>query len=62
MYHFAYWVDDISNASDWARSQRAKVIVQPVPATALGGRHISFVMFRNGLMLEFIQKTLLSSL
>lgn len=56
MYHFAYWVDDVSNAIDWARSQRAKVIVQPVPATAFGGRQISFVMFRNGLMLEFIQK------
>ena len=61
MYHFAYRVDDISNAIDWARSQRAKVIVQPVPATAFGGRHISFVMFRNGMMLEFIQKTLSSS-
>jgi methylmalonyl-CoA/ethylmalonyl-CoA epimerase len=61
MYHFAYWVDDVSNAIDWARSQRAKVIVQPVPATAFGGRHISFVMFRNRLMLEFIQRTLPSS-
>ena len=60
MYHFAYRVDDISHAIDWARSQRAKVIVQPVPATAFGGRLISFVMFRNGLMLEFIQTALLS--
>jgi methylmalonyl-CoA/ethylmalonyl-CoA epimerase len=58
MYHFAYRVDDICTAIDWARSQRAKVIVQPVPAIAFGGRYISFVMFRNGMMLEFIQKTL----
>lgn len=58
LYHFAYQVDDMSNAIDWARSQRAKVIVHPVPATAFGGRHISFVMFRNRMMLEFIQKTL----
>ncbi len=56
MYHFAYWVDDISNAIDWSRTQRAKVIVQPVPAIAFGGCHIGFVMFRNGLMLEFIEK------
>lgn len=61
MYHFAYWVDDVCNAIDWARSQRAKVIVRPVPAIAFGGRHISFVMFRNGLMLEFIQATAPSS-
>ena len=58
MYHFAYWVGDIGKAIDWARSQRAKVIVQPVPAAAFGGRSIAFVMFRNGLMLEFINKTL----
>ena len=61
MYHFAYQVDDMSNAIDWARSQRAKVIVQPIPATAFDGRRISFVMFRNGLMLEFIQQTRPSS-
>ncbi|HSL05496.1 MAG TPA: VOC family protein [Nitrospiraceae bacterium] len=57
-YHFAYEIDDMSHAIDWARSHRAKVIVQPVPATAFNGRHISFVMFRNGMMLEFIHKTL----
>jgi len=57
MYHFGYQVDDICAAIDWARCQRAKVIVQPVPAIAFGGRYISFVMFRNGMMLEFIQKT-----
>lgn len=59
--HFAYWVDDISNAIDWAWSQQAKVIVLLVPATAFGWRHISFVMFRNGLMLEVIKKILPSS-
>lgn len=61
MYHFAYWVDDINQALEWARGQRAKVTVQPVAAIAFGGRRISFVMFRNGLMLEFIEKTLLQS-
>ena len=57
LYHFAYQVDDIDSAMDWARSQRARVVVQPVPAVAFGGRLIAFVMFRNGLMLEFISKT-----
>jgi methylmalonyl-CoA/ethylmalonyl-CoA epimerase len=58
MYHFSYLVDDIIAAIQWVRSQRAKIIVQPVPAIAFGGRSISFVMFCNGLMVEFIEKTL----
>ncbi len=58
MYHFAYQVDDIMTALEWARNRRAKVIVPPVPATAFNGRQIGFVMFRNGMMLEFINRTL----
>ena len=56
MYHIAYWVDEIDKAIDWARIQRARVIARPLPARAFGGRLVAFVMFRNGLMLEFIQK------
>lgn len=55
-YHLAYEVGDMNRALDWARSHGGKVIVQPVPATAFKGRHISFVMFRNKTMLEFIHK------
>lgn len=58
IYHFAYWVDDIDAALVWARSQRGKVTVPPVPAVAFGGRRISFVMFRTGFMLEFIETAL----
>lgn len=60
MYHFAYWVDDAKAAIDWARESRAKVVVHPVPAVAFGGRRIAFVVFRNGLMLEFIERALRS--
>lgn len=56
IYHFAYLVKNIEKAIDWARSQRAKVTVTPVAAAAFGGRKIAFVIFRNGLMLEFIQR------
>lgn len=56
IYHFAYWVDSIGQALDWARGQRARIVVPPVPAPAFGGRKIAFVIFRNGLMLEFIQR------
>lgn len=58
MYHFAYWVDDSTNAIDWARRSRGRVVVHPVPAVAFGGRRIAFVIFRNGLMLEFIERAL----
>lgn len=56
MYHFAYLVENLDEALNWIRSQRAKVIVAPVPAMAFSGQRICFVMFRNGLMLEFIEK------
>lgn len=59
IYHLAYLVDDVQDAIEWARRQRAKVLVAPVPAQAFGGRPICFVMFRNGLLFEFIENGLL---
>lgn len=56
MYHFAYIVENISDAIDWAYGHRAKVIVKPLTSVAFGGKLITFVMFRNGLMLELIEK------
>lgn len=58
LYHFAYEVDDLDETLAWCRGQRAKVTVQPVPAVAFGGRRIAFVMFRQGVMLEFIERAL----
>jgi methylmalonyl-CoA/ethylmalonyl-CoA epimerase len=56
MYHLAYLVDDIFRTVQWAREQRARVTVEPVPAVAFDGRRICFVMLRNGLLVEFIEK------
>lgn len=56
MYHFAYWVDAMDQAVAWARERRARVVVPPVPAVAFGLRPICFVMFRNGMLIEFIQR------
>ncbi len=62
MYHFAYLVEDeLDDVLNWAKTQRARVTVPPVPAVAFGGRRISFVMFRNGLMIEFIEKNIKSA-
>jgi len=56
LYHFAYAVADLDTVLAWANQQRSRVIVSPVPAVAFGGRCISFIMLRNQLMLEFIEK------
>jgi len=56
MYHIAAEVDNLQDGLDWARRERGKVIVPPVPAVAFGGRRISFVAFRNGMILELIER------
>ncbi len=56
VYHFAYEVPSMDVALAWARGQRAVTTVKPVPAIAFGGRHIAFVMLRNGWLLEFIEQ------
>ncbi len=58
MYHFSYRVESIESAIKWSHSNRAKVTVQPVPAVAFGGNRVSFVMFRNRFLIEFIESTL----
>ena len=55
MYHLGYLVADLERALRWARERRAKTIVEPVPAIAFAGKLISFVMFRNGQLIEFIE-------
>jgi len=55
MYHFAFSVNDINKAIEWSRTQRARVIVEPVSAVAFEGRKICFLMFRNALLIEFIE-------
>lgn len=55
MYHLAYQVEDLDKAIVWARSQRGKMTVAPVPAVAFKGRRICFFAFRQGPMLEFIE-------
>lgn len=58
LYHFAYMVADLERALAWAATVRSRVVAPPVPATAFGGRRICFVMFRNGLLLELIERHL----
>lgn len=54
LYHLAYLTDDLDACLDWSRRARGKVVIAPVPSVAFGGRMISFVLFRRGVMIEFI--------
>jgi len=54
LYHLAYLVKDLPVALESLKSQGARVVVSPVPAAAFGGRHISFVMLPNLLLVELI--------
>lgn len=57
LYHMAYEVETtLELAITWLQRERARVVVQPVPAVAFGGRHICFVMFRHGLLIELIER------
>lgn len=55
MYHLAYTVPDMQAALAATAAAGGKTLVGPVPAVAFGMRPIAFVMFRHGLMLEFIE-------
>lgn len=58
LYHLAYEVETSLDEAVTCvvRRERARVVVQPVPAVAFGGRHICFVMFRQGLLIELIER------
>lgn len=60
MYHFAYMVPDLEKALEWSKNHRGKQVVAPVAAVAFGGRRISFVVFRRGMMIEFIEEKMRS--
>lgn len=54
MYHFAYLVNSVDQAIDWATTQQARIITKATPAVAFGGCNVAFVMFRNRFLVEFI--------
>jgi methylmalonyl-CoA/ethylmalonyl-CoA epimerase len=53
-YHEAFLVDDLRAGVERLCEQGGKVVVEPVPAVAFGGREIAFVMLRNVTLVELI--------
>lgn len=56
MYHLAYEVPDIALATGALKEKGAKVVVPPVESVAFKGRKISFIMMRNSMLVEIIEK------
>ena len=59
MYHQAYEVESMEDATVALRAKRAVVISHPRPAVAFRGRKISFLMFPNLLLVELIESATL---
>ncbi len=54
LYHLAYVVSDFDGEITRLRNEGAKTVVQPVPAVAFEGRHITFLMLPNMMLVELI--------
>ena len=56
MYHLAYKVNSIDNSIKELLTKGSKIILNPTPSVAFSGKKIAFVLFKNGLIIELIQK------
>jgi methylmalonyl-CoA/ethylmalonyl-CoA epimerase len=54
MYHLAYEVPDVQVALEAMTAGGARIVRPPVPAVAFDGRHITFLMLPNRLLVELI--------
>jgi methylmalonyl-CoA/ethylmalonyl-CoA epimerase len=54
LYHLGYETEDVPEALNHFRLERARVMVQPVQAVAFGGRKITFLLLPNMLLIELI--------
>lgn len=55
MYHQAYEISSMDRALTDLSANRAKIVSQPVPAVAFGGRMIAFLILPNLLLIELIE-------
>ena len=55
LYHLAYLTRNLAQAIERIRAARAKLVVEPVPAVAFGGRDIAFLMLPNRILIELVE-------
>ena len=56
IYHFAFLTSNMNNSLSFFKKQRARIIINSVPAVAFNDNLISFVMLRNKVLIELIEK------
>lgn len=61
IYHQAFESDDLERSIEQFFHRKAKMVVEPTPAVAFGGRHICFLVLRNLALIELIERKPASS-
>ncbi len=56
LHHLCYEVGDLENELKKARSRGGLVVKQPLPAVAFQGRRIAWVVTRNRLVIEYLER------
>jgi methylmalonyl-CoA/ethylmalonyl-CoA epimerase len=56
LHHLCYEVDDLEDALKLARARGSLVVKQPLPAVAFRGRRIAWVVTRNRLVIEYLER------
>lgn len=56
LHHICYEVGDIAEELQAMRSRRAMVVRRPVPAVAFDGRRIAWVLTREKLLVELLER------
>jgi methylmalonyl-CoA/ethylmalonyl-CoA epimerase len=56
LHHLCYEVDDLEEALKLARTRGGLVVKQPLPAVAFKGRRIAWVVTRNRLVIEYLER------
>jgi methylmalonyl-CoA/ethylmalonyl-CoA epimerase len=56
LHHLCYEVDDLEQALKLARTRGGLIVKQPLPAEAFKGRRIAWVVTRNRLVIEYLER------
>jgi methylmalonyl-CoA/ethylmalonyl-CoA epimerase len=56
LHHLCFEVDDLEAQIQYMRRQHAVLVRRPQPAVAFGGRRISWMLTRDRLLVEYLEK------
>jgi methylmalonyl-CoA/ethylmalonyl-CoA epimerase len=56
LHHLCFEVDDLDRHIETLKAERAVLIRSPKPATAFGGRRIAWMMTREKLLVEYLER------